>query len=313
MKLSQVDFRPTKRSRHVPIPKWRIPIIRIVFLFGFAGLVYFKFEKIWHFLAASKISLLSANHTLAYKKKQESSVPNQSLPNWLYSSDSSHALLDCKRVETKACEQAMETIKPGLSGETNTFLEKIRFRKPGHRQLSLSSIEMAFPKQSTGDYVPVLVVLQARDGKDLLKFSRKIGTPIWLDANRREWTEIHPQYPMPFPTGMSNSDSSTSALTWFGTSEKIFPILPGRVTQFDSSEKGINLTIYHGRELYSYYEGMQSRGEDIRVGTRVHTDQTLGMGMPDSAGYHFRLRLRNAGMTFDPRAFFALNLVPNGS
>ena len=307
-----------RRAGYVPSGSRRkIPLIRILLLVVAAVLVYRKFDDFW-----------PKFRSFVGHPKVVHSVGVSGNAAWIYSGDSTRAVLNCSRFkETDYCP-FMEELQPGLCGQVRATLEKAR-RLDALNAPVLSRVELYLPGTESQDVhkTVVLVRVEGRDSKGKFRYERTGEDPFssLCDSARGCLKSPSPRLPLEYGR-TAGADANVNATgesfsRWTSKTSSVFPVLPGRIFHVDSlGPDNHRAVLYHGNELYTTYEGLDHIAAGLKNGALVDPFKAIGYAAPvdslelsDSSKYRMSFRVEQAGMFLDPLDFLAVGEhSPNG-
>ena len=312
MKLPEADFRPKRRAGHVPSGSHRkIPIIRILLILVAAVAVYQKFDAFFPKLHA----WLKPAHPSQGVKAEFTPSGNS---RWSFSRDSTHATLNCSHLDEADYCRYLEQQRQGLCGQVRALLEKARWFGALKAPV-LSRIEVRLSKTESSES-GILAGLQGHDVAGKFRYERANGDPAfpWCDSTRGCLSPPSPRFPLTQGKIEDARSGDTISLLSSRTSS-VFPVLSGMVIGLDSlSPENHRVLLYHGRELYTLYEGLRRVAPDLKSGTRVEPLESIGtigaiaqadsLALPDTSTYPYQMgfRVEQAGMILDPAEFLAM-------
>ena len=299
MKMSDADYRPKQRSRHVPsAPRRRIPYIRILILLVAAALVYKRFDSLW-----------PGFHLGTRSASSSTRVKSGGKPVWIFSSDSTRAFLNCKKSSQAECCEALEGLHAGFCGEARAAVKKaawlgqlnepvlIRFEARNQTSGNLKTMELA--------------EFEGRDRSGYFQYKRGRENQTWCDSTGTCLIPISPRLPL-VQGKLAEASREQTGSQWTSPLPEVFPVLPGRIVGVDSlGQDRYRVTLYHGKELYTTYEPLQHLALGLKKGLEISSHKLLGAAAADSlalssARYSLQFRVEQSGMPLDAIEFLAV-------
>jgi hypothetical protein len=313
VKLSQADFRPRKRLRHVPrgSPKRGFPLIRLALLLAAAVLIYTRFDDIWP-RVRDAMNPSSAWTAISGAFGPDEARENGPAPEW--SADSSRFFLDCPGRLDAACCAAAGAISPDLCGEAAALLARARWKRAAGELREGLRLEGRAVVNDLGIWDHELSGMRGRDESGAFHFRLAAGGR-WCDAGRG--CLGNPAPTLPLAGGRSRPAGEPAATLWTGDSPRVRALLPGRVMAVEPlAAGGARVRVYHGREIYADYEPIRP-APGVQPGARVRAGSHLGDAPRTGSGHAFTLRLLQTGLPVDPAGFWGFGeretALPSGN
>ena len=305
--MSEADYRPKRRAGYVPSPPRRkIPLIRLLILLAAAVVVYRHFDSYW-----PRLRLLVRSSSGRTPNPGNAAVNRNS--GWNFSGDSTRAFLSRGRAPYSDFCATLESMSAGFCNQTEAVVEKGKWLRMFKAPV-ISRVEVHFSASETGSStkVPVLVALEGRDGGRNFRYQRMNTDDPWCDT---AGVCLSPKPPrMPVAQGTPSEPVTDEPISrWVSPRAEVFPVLSGRVAKVDSLESGNRrVVLYHGRELYTTYEGLKNLAKGLTRGSSVNPAVSIGeadeldsSSRTESSRYVLMFRVEQAGMSLDPVEFFS--------
>ena len=317
MKLSHRDFRPQRRSKYVSQPPTRRPTLRILLLAAFGAVVYLKFDS----FVSSRIFQVIRNpqllrQTLARPGRLPEplpATPAASAASLKWSADSSLVDLDCPSSRIESCIASVQALGSEAAGQLRALINKgaIRWELVPTKGLSARFRKTEATREDSLGWRVQSVGLSSDKGTVTITAMEPDG--IIRYCNSGHCLDESTPAP-PFAKYQRLDRPLDRPPQWFIRpigGPFFHSILPGRIVEIFSPTKSVK--IYHGRNIFSIYAGFSELRPNLRPGTMVDMNDTLGsVGRDGDSLGSLGLRIEKDGLFVDPIAFLG-NMADTGA
>jgi len=311
MKLSEADFRPRQRARRVPsTTRRKIPVVRILILIVAAALVYKRFDSIW------PGAHLKKSHSKQTSGTGLKGFDADGLPVWVFSKDSTQAVLNCEKSSEAECCEALDDLHSGFCGDARALVQKARWLHKLDQSVA-KRFEARIQPSGSGSTLATLISVAGHSKTDNFQFTRTIDLSNADGSSIGPWCESSGDCLVPsalrtplvqgkmVPITQSEDATSNGTATWTSHIPEVFPVLSGTVSGIDSLGPGrYRVTLYHGKELYSSYEPLRRVAMDLKTGVVVSSHRPIGEATTDTLAtadskHTIQFQIVQAGMPLD--------------
>lgn len=318
MKISHRDFRPPRRSKYVAQPLKRRPTLRILLLAAIGMAVYLKFDTVVSSHAFQSLRKPGGPFA-AFFQKGKPPVETAAAPTGLrWALDSSAVEAECTGPQIDSCLDRWNGLGSDAVGTLRAAIYKAKAQWEADATGGFMARFLRVAKEADllnpNRSVLELARLDLRGAKATVSLSRDPGkNPSPLCAQDRCLDALHPQPPFARykPVRSAHPDNAAEAripeaafISLDGGAAK--PIMPGRVMEMPAPGEAW-MKIYHGENIFSYYRGFTQVRPGLKNGSRVGTDDTLGLVAAGGDSLEgLQVRIEKDGLMVDPLAYLGL-------